>query len=270
MLLDNRLASQEVFCKELLEDNSEEVNVCLYDGVDGHATSSPTTKQPPGWLPFVYKRKEKEAKKAADLLLKTTKERFKPSNYTPKTPLDAYEATETSLFPAVVREMHPGMFISPNYDDALDFAIWRRTSNPRKVINAQSARGTRDRARELKIVDEVEKWGTIADNVTTEETAEARARLDAWLAESDTQPKRMNRGKEEELILLWLAWTIGTRRLGRDPKLVDFILDVVMIGGDVFVKSRKAARVRHKKMVDFHGVGGPWQPVDAGGFPEVK
>jgi len=258
MPLDKMLDSQEVFSIESPVNSSEEFNAFLYDDVDGHATSSPITKELPGWLRVIHKYKEKEAKKAADLLLKTTKERFKPSNYTPKTPPDACETTETSLFPAIVRKMHPGMFISPNYDDALDYAIWQRTNNPRKVINAQSARGTRNRARELELTAEVEKWHVTVENVTTEETAEARARLDAWLAENDSQQKRMNRGKEDELILLWLAWTIGTRRLGRVPKLVEFIFDVVAIGGVEFVKSRKAARVRHKKMVDFHGVSGPW------------
>jgi hypothetical protein len=57
---------------------------------------------------------------------------------------------------------------------------------------------------------------------------------------------------------LWRAWTISTRRLGREPKPGEFAKDVETIGGAEFVTTRDKQRARHRLMVVLHAPGGPW------------
>jgi hypothetical protein len=242
---------------ELL-DNDDLVVTKSHDPVEIPATS--ITK--PAYLDHVRRRKAREAGEKATRdeaqRLKSIEGHFKQSKYRPDAAHDADEVFEVSLFPPAVRKMHPSMFRSPNRNDWADFIIWTETGDYRKVLAAQCERGRWNRALEQKLTVEAEKRHAAISSITEADLDEAHARLGAWIAEGDTQVKIQNRGKEDELMLLWRAWTISARRLGREPRPGEFGQDVEAIGGSSFVATRKATRVRFDKMKAFHAPDGPW------------
>jgi hypothetical protein len=263
MLYETSVSCQEEFDQRLPVDGYFKDDGLVFTYSFNPAQSATSGEKSTCFLTPIRQRNARAAEKKAALdeagRLKSIEGHFKPSTYRPEPARDADKIAEVSLFPPAVRKMHPAMFRSPNRNDVLDFEIWTETGDHRKVLAAQCERGKWNRAVEQKLAVEAEKWRAAAATVTEADLDEARARLGAWLAKGDTQQKVQNRGKEVELMLLWRAWTIGTRRLGRDPKPGEFAKDVEAIkGGAEFVTTHKSTRVRLDKMKAFHADGGPW------------
>lgn len=93
-----------------------------------------------------------------------------------------------------------------------------------------------------------------------ESVAEAHARLKAWLAEGDKPQKIHLRAHEDELMLMWKAWAVCTKLLGRRPNRREFVKAVGRIpGGAELLDTEKKQCGAHQRMIALHTYG-PWVP----------
>jgi hypothetical protein len=239
---------------------------------DSEKTSQPaisvSSVKSTGPLHAIMQRKarleEKKAAREHARWLESIEARFKPSAYGPDAARDANEIMEVSLFSPEVRNLHPEMFLSPNRNDELDYAIWQKTGDPRKVRDAQSARGTRSRIAEKERAEKEKKRAQAIVSVSDNDEALARSRLDDWLAADDTPQKQQLRRRADELIVLWRGWTIckwTLSRGARKPRPGELAREVEALGGGAYVATEDMRRARHLLMLKLHSPEGPWPPA---------
>ncbi|KAA0677791.1 hypothetical protein DS843_21975 [Roseomonas genomospecies 6] len=169
-----------------------------------------------------------------------------------------------------VRRNFPELFSSPFADLERDLDIFVKGLGPSginihtakaAVLDAQKHRKLRKKERDRREAERASErpagWQTFT--IVESEREAARVALMAWLTPADTPFKRQHQHRVDELTLLWCAWTLTSRRLGRAPKQREFGETLKEIGGAEFVKSRSAEQNRFEKMRDtLTAPGGPW------------